>query len=182
MNIEYYEYFNNTKANYIIDYYEDVKTKFRPESEERLNNINLDPLKLFKKYVAKSKPNKSNNSIKVSYKQNKDVGRFFAVGSLSLESLPREIRQTISEEFYYDVDIINCHPVLLQQYARANKLNYKYIKIYNNNRDELLKGYSKEFNVKKSDVKKSFLTILNGGKTFLNMKGNDIPDFVQVIS
>jgi len=179
MNIEYYEYFNNTKANYIIDYYEDVKTKFRPESEERLNNINLDPLTLFKKYVAKSKPNKSNNSIKVSYKQNKDVGRFFAVGSLSLQSLPREIRQTISEEFYYDVDIINCHPVLLQQYARANKLNYKYIKIYNNNRDELLKGYSKEFNVKKSDVKKSFLTILNGGKTFLDMKGNDIPDFVQ---
>ena len=69
MNIEYYEYFNNTKANYIIDYYEDVKTKFRPESEERLNNINLDPLTLFKKYVSKSKPNKSNNvinSIKVS--------------------------------------------------------------------------------------------------------------------
>jgi hypothetical protein len=131
MNIEYYEYFNYTKANYIIDYYEDVKTKFRPESEERLNNINLDPLTLFKKYVAKSKPNKSNNSIKVSYKQNKDVGRFFAVGSLSLQSLPREIRQTISEEFYYDVDIINCHPVLLQQYAKANKLNYKYIKIYN---------------------------------------------------
>ena len=31
-----------------------------------------------------------NNSIKVSYKQNKDVGRFFAVGSLSLQSLPRE--------------------------------------------------------------------------------------------
>ena len=182
MNIEYYESFNYTKASYIIECYDDVKSKFRPESEEQLNNINLDPLILFKKYVAKSKPSKTNsvtNLIKVSYKQNKDVGRFFAVGSLSLQSLPREIRQTISEEYYYDIDIINCHPILLQQYAKANKLSYKYIKIYNNNRDELLKGYSKEFKVNKSDVKKSFLTILNGGKTFLNMKGNDIPDFVK---
>jgi len=182
MNIEYYEYFNYTKANYIIECYDDVKSKFRPESEERLNNINLDPLTLFKKYVAKSKPSKTNsatNLIKVSYKQNKDVGRFFAVGSISLQSLPREIRQTISNEYYYDIDIVNCHPVLLQQYAKANKLSYNYIKIYNKNRDELLKGYSEEFNVKKSDVKKSFLTILNGGKTFLNMKGNDMPDFVK---
>ena len=51
MNIEYYEYFNYTKASYIIECYDDVKSKFRPESEERLNNINLDPLILFKKYV-----------------------------------------------------------------------------------------------------------------------------------
>jgi hypothetical protein len=36
-----------TKANYIIENYEDIKAKFRPESEERLNNINMDPLTLF---------------------------------------------------------------------------------------------------------------------------------------
>jgi hypothetical protein len=182
MNIEFNEFVNITKANYIIENYDDIKTKFRPESEERLNNINMDPLTLFKKYISKSKPDNNDitkNSIKVAYKQNKDVGRFFAVGSLSLQSLPREIRQTISDEYYYDIDIKNCHPVLLQQYAKTNNLNYSYIEIYNNNRDELLKGYGKEFNVSKSDVKKSFLSILNGGKTFLNLKGNDMPDFVK---
>jgi hypothetical protein len=97
------------------------------------------------------------NLIKVSNKQNKDVGRFFAVGSLSLQSLPTEIRQTISDEFYYDIDIKNCNPVLRQQYAKANNLSYTYIKFDNNNRDELLKGYSEEFNVNKSDVKNHFI-------------------------
>jgi hypothetical protein len=63
MNIEYCEYFDYTKANYIIDYYEVIKSKFRPESEEILNNINMDPLTLLKKYVTKSQPNKSNNTI-----------------------------------------------------------------------------------------------------------------------
>jgi len=182
MNLEFLEFINITKANYIIDNYESIKTKFRPESEERLNNINIDPLTLFKKYISKSKPDKNNNEtniIKVSYKQNKEVGRHFAIGALSLQSLPREIRQTISEEYYYDIDIKNCHPVLIQQYAKANNLNYQYIKIYNQQRDELLEGYSKLYNVDKSDVKKSFLSILNGGKSFLNMKGKEIPDFVQ---
>ncbi len=125
MNIEFNEFINITKANYIIENYEDIKTKFRPESEERLNNIIMDPLTLFKKYNSKSKPYNDNtkHSIQVSYKQNKDVGRFFAVGSLSLQSLPREIRQTFSDEFYYDIDIKNCHPVLIQQYAKANNLS-----------------------------------------------------------
>ena len=54
MNIEFNEFINITKANYIIENYEDIKAKFRPESEERLNNINMDPLTLFKKYISKS--------------------------------------------------------------------------------------------------------------------------------
>jgi len=35
MNIEFNEIINITKANYIIENYDDIKTKFRPESEER---------------------------------------------------------------------------------------------------------------------------------------------------
>jgi hypothetical protein len=159
MNIEFNEFINITKANYIIENYEDIKAKFRPESEERLNNINLDPLTLFKKYVSKSKTIKFQNAtnlIKVTYKQNNEIGRFFALGSLSLQTLPREIRQTISDEYYYDIDIKNCHPILLQKYAKTNKLNHDYIKIYNNLRDDLLKEYSTLYGVTKDDVKMSF--------------------------
>jgi hypothetical protein len=56
----------------------------------------MDPITLYKKYISKSKSHEhdsTKNSIKGSYKQNKDVGRFFAVGSLSLQSLPRKTRQ-----------------------------------------------------------------------------------------
>ena len=61
------------------------------------------------------------NIIKVNYKQvHKNIGRYFAEGSLSLQSLPREIRHTIAKEFYYDIDIINAHPEILYQYCNKN--------------------------------------------------------------
>ncbi len=44
-------------------------------------------------------------------------------GSLSLQPLPRQIRQKIVDECYYDIYIKNCHPVLIQQYAKANNLS-----------------------------------------------------------
>ena len=184
MDIKYNEVFNLRKAQFIIENYEEVKKQFRKESEERLNNINLDPLTLFKKYVSNSKklnistiPN--TNIINVSYKQNNNIGRYFAKGSLSLQTLPREIRQTIASDYYYDIDIKNCHPVLLKQYAKANKLTCNYIKLYIKHRDDLLKEYATLYKVNKDAVKKSFLSILNGGKTFLNMKGTEMPQFVQ---
>lgn len=36
----------------------------------------------------------------------------------SLETLERECRGTVCREFYNDVDLVNCHPVLLVQFAR----------------------------------------------------------------
>lgn len=38
----------------------------------------------------------------------------------SLEYLEREIRGTICRDFYYDLDIVNCHPVLLSQISHKN--------------------------------------------------------------
>lgn len=35
----------------------------------------------------------------------------------SLEQLPRDIRGTLCKDFYYDLDIANCHPTLLNQLA-----------------------------------------------------------------
>ena len=55
MNTNFDEIFDIKKAQYIIEKYDDIKHNFREESEQRLKNMNIDPLTLFKKYVAKSK-------------------------------------------------------------------------------------------------------------------------------
>ena len=83
MNTNFDEIFNIKKAQYIIEKYEEIKHNFRDESEQRLKNMNIDPLTLFKKYVAKSKKGskKGIKKINVSYKQNNNIGRYFAVGS-----------------------------------------------------------------------------------------------------
>ena len=69
--LNFYELFDKTKLQYIIDNYDEIKDNLRPLSTDRLNNINIDPLNLVKKYLYKSKPTKipNINIINVFYKQ-----------------------------------------------------------------------------------------------------------------
>ena len=181
MNTNFDEIFDIKKAQYIIEKYDDIKHNFREESEQRLKNMNIDPLTLFKKYVSKSKKGsmKGTKKVNVSYKQNNNIGRYFAVGSLSLQTLPREIRHTIANEYYYDIDISNCHPVLICQYAKTKNLKCKYIQLYIDNRDTLFEDLSKEDQCTKDKIKNGFLCILNGAKSFLKMNDDTMPSFIR---
>jgi len=181
MNKNFNEIFDVKKAHYIIENYESIKDNFREESEQRLKNMNMDPLTLFKKYVSKSKKGsvKGTKQINVSYKQNNNIGRYFACGSLSLQTLPREIRHTISNDYYYDIDISNCHPVLLCQYAKSKNLRCKYIQQYIDHRDLLFEKLSNEYKCSKDKIKNGFLCILNGAKSFLKMNDDNMPSFVK---
>jgi hypothetical protein len=68
---------------------------------------------------------------KVGYKQtHKDIGRYFAKGPFSLQSLPKEVRHTISKDYYYDVDIVNAHPVILHQYCKQKFKYSEFKRIY----------------------------------------------------
>jgi hypothetical protein len=180
-NLNFYEIFDKSKLQYIIDNYENIKDNIRTESTSRLTNINIDPLTLVKKYLYKSKPINNNtniNTINVYYKQNKKVGRHFAVGSLSLQNIPREIRHTISNDLYYDIDIKNAHPEILYQYALKKNLKNKYIKYYIDNRQDIFNEYTNIYKSSPDEIKQQFLCILNGAKTFLKLKDNEMPKLV----
>ena len=180
--LTYYEIFDKSKLQYIIENYEEIKDDIRQDSKDRLTNINIDPLSLVKKYLSKSKPTKNPNIniIKVSYKQTnkKYIGRHYSLGSLSLQNIPREIRHTIAGDIYYDIDIKNAHPEILYQYGTKKELKTKYIKYYIDNREDIFNEYSKKYKTTPDEIKKGFLCILNGAKTFLKMKENDMPKLV----
>jgi hypothetical protein len=73
----------------------------------------------------------------------------------SLERMEKECRGVLFKEFYEDIDIVNCHPILLVQFAK-NKYNKDLPEVerYNDNRDEYLSKLSdnrdeaKEFIIK----------------------------------
>ncbi len=58
MKTNFDEIFDIKKAQYIIEKYDDIKHSFREESKHRLKKMTIDPLTLFKKYVAKSEKRK----------------------------------------------------------------------------------------------------------------------------
>ena len=136
-----------------------------------------DPFHIAQKYLSKS----ANGTIKTKYKQNASFGRFYAVGSLSLQSMPREIRHTIATEFYVDIDIKNAHPVILAHLCSEIGVSCKWLKKYNKHRD----AYLNQISCDRKQAKTVILSIINGGKKAvaeLNSPPEWLSDFKKEIT
>ena len=112
------------------------------------------------KYLKLVKDNKAS----INYKQaNIKYGRVFPKNSLGLFSIRREIRHTLARDHYIDIDIENCHPVLLYQICEHNNIKCKYLKKYIDNRAEILKEMMDYYNVSKDQAKQLFIQLLYFG-------------------
>ena len=79
----------------------------------------------YKKLIKKGKA-----EIKYSKAKNILFGRVNPHRALGLFSIRREIRHTLAKGIFKDIDIENCHPVLLLQICEANNISCKYLKRY----------------------------------------------------
>ena len=118
-----------------------------------------------KQQLEKYKKLVKNGEAKVNYIQTKDIkyGRVFPKNALGLFSIRREIRHTLARDNYIDIDIENCHPVLLCQICEQNNIEHKYLKRYIDNRAELLQEVMSTYNVVKDQAKQLFIQLLYFG-------------------
>ena len=99
-------------------------------------------------------------------------GRLFSRGGAGLERLEKEARGTLCKEYYHDIDIVNCHPVLLVQYAKRNyNRDLPHWSHYIQHRDEILNTLSES----RDEAKEMVIKVLYGGKT-------DHPELVEMAS
>ena len=68
--------------------------------------------------------------VKYDRVKNMECGRSNPNKALGLFSIRREIRQTLSKNKYVDLDIDNCHPVILYQIIEASIFENPYLKSY----------------------------------------------------
>ena len=103
----------------------------------------------------------NNGVIKVSYKQINKRPRLFAIGGLSMQNFPKEIRASIAKDLYFDIDMVNAHPVILEFLCRTD-LDFN--PVYLNKRDEIIFELIKlNPDYTYDDIKKAFLALINGG-------------------
>ena len=145
------ETFNPDKLHYILKHFEKLKLQLRKSCITETWN----PLAIMKRYLNLSE----NGKINVNYKQNRSYGRFYAMKQCSLQNLPREVRHTIADEFYIDIDIKNAHPVILLKLCKDEKIDCEDLEEYVINRDKLLK----ELKLSKGEAKLVYLALMNGG-------------------
>lgn len=146
--VEFDEVFDQHKLNYIIS----NKEKFKKQMRDRCFENDYNPFAIIEKYLRKSR----NGTMKVQYKQTEGKGRFYAIGSLSMQSMPREVRHTIASE-YIDIDMVNAHPVILSHLCKGRGIKTKYLDKYIVQRDKMLSGMG-------ADGKTLVLSLINGGK------------------
>lgn len=105
------------------------------------------------------------------------IGRYFVKSSIGLQHFKKVIRETITQGYYHDIDMVNCHPNILYQYCIKNRIEIvqdgsfsKYI----NNRDSVfLDLIDKSKNtIDRNSLKTTFLVIMNGGE----YRKMDIPE------
>jgi hypothetical protein len=104
-------------------------------------------------------------------------GRYYG-GDGSLETLEQDIRATLCSELYTDIDIVNCHPTLIVQYAkRFFNLDMPYLQKYVDNRQEFFNKMYDEYDIEESVVKNAIIIVLYNGAIKINHR--DSVDFVN---
>ena len=148
--LELTETFDADKLQYIIENFDTLKDQMRPNTDPK-----YDPLNIITKYLKKSR----NGVVKTTYRQKEGNGRYCAVGCLSLQLIKREIRHTIAKDFYVDIDVANCHPVIFLFLCKKYKFDCEHLELYINDREK----YLKDLGVDRETGKQVYLALTNGG-------------------
>ena len=113
----------------------------------------------------------------IQYKQKlKHKDRYYELGSC-LSYLKKEIRNSIMPKNIKDIDMINCHPVILLNLYQKNKVKCNILKNYVENRNLI----SDSFGDNRKTVKEMFLTILNGGFKNIYSEDSKINNYLKLL-
>jgi hypothetical protein len=116
-----------------------------------------------------------NGFVKVTYnRSNYNIGRSYSFKSLSYQNISKRVRHTLCWKYYIDIDIVNCHPVLLYQVCIINNRNTPNLKKYIENRELLLKMVMNTYNTDRSKAKNLFIRLLYLGKIETWERDNDL--------
>lgn len=164
------ERINVDKLAYLIENHEEYNLGAYYEGKELDDKASLN---LFKSYLRKvQQSDTSMGSVNQVYKQKvygKDkksvcFGRYQGSDGLTLAYMKREVRHTISRDFYYDIDMKNAHPSILAWYCTQNNIACDALKDYSENTDIYRQEMMENYGITKDKIKADMLAILNGGK------------------
>jgi hypothetical protein len=171
MSFESVELYDHKAMRLIIDNWETLPLDPLTREPWEANGRSYTPITILKEYYRKSKPGREFATFKTTYvtARGNDRGRQFAKGGLSMQGMPRTVRHTVARDLYYDIDMVNAHPVILLQYCERNQFPCPILKSYVDDRDSLLKSMISLNGIERDQAKKVVLSLMNGGKRDYDM-------------
>jgi len=84
------------------------------------------------------------------------------------------LRHTIASESNIDIDVDNCHPVILSWYCKVKEWDCEHLDVYVNNREKILQDTMEHYEISRDDAKTKILSLINNENDGYN---NDSPLF-----
>ena len=167
----FYELVDYSRVKAIIED-EDINKELTGSYTDQKNKHGSIDAQL-KKYMKNY--DKSKKGFKVLYKkpQNK-WGRVFPQHSLGLTTFKRKIRNTLLEDNYIDIDIVNAHPCILHNICEKNNISHEKIKEYIGDRSTILLQTAHLYNVSVEAVKELYLRLFFLGSFDAWAKDNNV--------
>jgi hypothetical protein len=114
------------------------------------------------------KDRRNGNKHETTYKLGKDIkhndlGRFIAVRATGLQCLSRECRSALAQKYYWDVDIRNAQPTLLQQYAEKRGWKCDKLTHFNKHRDDYMTELMADLAIPRDEAKERIHRLMFGG-------------------
>mgnify|MGYP003656956087 CR=1 FL=1 len=129
-------------------------------------------LTIMKRYCKESVENKEKGMI-VTYKfaKNCNEGRLYA-STESLQQIKKEFRGVLCDGLYYDFDMVNAHPVILNNICKTNDIKFKsetkdtaikikYLNEYCEDRNNKIMELCEDDNITKEEAKLLFIKSIN---------------------
>lgn len=138
--MEFFENHNSNKINTINNL-----TFHQFKELYEISNLNSDKIKLkdlkeiykqIKDYCKTSMLSNYNTKKLYRYSNTTNTGRLFGLNSI--QSIPKFIRGYLCNELATDIDICNCHPVILKYICGINNINCPHLSYYIENRERII--------------------------------------------
>jgi hypothetical protein len=75
----------------------------------------------------------------------------------------REVRAIVAKKYYVDLDLVNCHPVLLKGLCLKYDIDHPAVEEYISNRETYLKEITSHSGVSREDAKLLYIRLMYGG-------------------
>lgn len=153
---------------------------------QRRGELDAGQMAIIKSLYDNRRQGSIQGSVRIEYNLSRTVPGKLGYGRLygtrgSLETLEKEIRGTVCEEFYHDIDMVNAHPVILEQFARRLGTPLKEVEHLIQNRDL----YLTQVGGTRDEAKEAIIKILYGGKneySFLIAFEKEVSTFARTLS
>ena len=136
--------------------YEGKKTDAKKEYDKIIKYLNM-------------KVKKPNEWSTYDYCKGRVNGRLF--GQNSIQGLKKEIRGFLTEKLTTDIDIANCHPVILLELCLKHEFECPNLKQYITNREDELKNIMSLDNISRENAKRKILISTNSNKKVHSSSG-----------